>query len=156
MSCSDKIQLLIAGIIAAGVLVALFLPICQECKRRQRQLWRVKQNVSLYLDVLEIKLAKAISDLSKVRKVSSENSSFEQDNKINYNAIEQQYLDANVLGKKELEILMKFVRSFKVSKNMEKLQEYKTFLDQVRKQELRKIFPRGVDLDEEIKAIADC
>ena len=136
--------------------MALFLPICQECKRRQRQLWRVKQNVSLYLDVLEIKLAKAISDLSKGRKVSSENSSFEQDNKINYNAIEQQYLDANVLGKKELEILMKFVRSFKVSKNMEKLQEYKTFLGQVRKQELRKIFPRGVDLDEEIKAAADC
>ncbi len=75
---------------------------------------------------------------------------------MNYNAIEQQYLDANVLGRKELEILMKFVRSFKVFKNMEGSPDYKRFLGQMRKQELRKIFPRGVGLNEEIKAIVDC
>ncbi len=153
MSCSDIIQVVIASVLTAGVLVAVLLPICQECKRRRQRLSRVKRNVSLYLDVLHLKLVKAIADLRNGRKPYSSDSSFEQDNNINYWAIEKQYLDADVLAKGELETLMKFVRSFKTSKNMEEEPEYETFLNQVKDNELRQIFREGKDLQQETRRL---
>jgi hypothetical protein len=157
MSCADRIQLLIAIATLLAVAVALFVPICQRMAERHDRARRIKTNVSMYLDVLELKLEKALSDIDKGRLVFPKGSSFEGENRKNYDAIEQQYLDANVLKRAELQTLGTFVRSFKTSRNMLKRREYAGFLEQVQGKDskLRQMFPNAPTFKQERKDLLD-
>jgi hypothetical protein len=153
MSCSDIIQLVLAGITLVGVLVALLQPILRRQADGSEQVKRIKGIVSLYLDVLEIKVQEEMTHLRDRQPSLVKRGLFEQMNQVNYKAIERVLQEAIILNNTDYGQLMAFVRYFKTSKNMRDLKDLKLFLSRIKHSKLRSSFPEGTGLSIEIDIV---
>ncbi|MCX5914295.1 MAG: hypothetical protein NTV04_20465 [Deltaproteobacteria bacterium] len=150
MKCSDWIQIGLACIMLLGVLIALFQPILQRRRDRKSRIRRITTKVSLYLDVFEVKASREINVFERGGESSVKEGRFEQENKRNYWALEQAFLNSHELSEAAHSELRAFVKHFKLSRNMREKEEVETFRDRIRNPELRKYFPPSADLNEHI------
>ncbi len=129
-----------------AVMSAWLIPVVFNYYRNKRRRKAIEASVALYLDSLEIKLNLVINGYYELYEgIPSGRSSFEFQNKENYDAIEHLF-KSEYLKAKEREELMKLIRYFKIFPGMEEVGDFEDYLKEVKKPSLRKYFPRATDL----------
>ncbi len=151
MQTSDWIQIALSIITLLGLATVWIQPGLKRRKEKRIQLDRVKKRISLYLDVLEIKLERELSLIDTGRRSSIEQKEFEQENQINYNALEIILREADVLNEEEYNEFMEFVRYFKISENMKSKSDLETSLGRIKNRKLRDMFREGANLKQAIE-----
>ncbi len=133
-----------------AVISAWLIPFALDYCRNEKRRKAIEASIALYLDSLEIKLNIVIKGYFELTKgIPSGSNSFESQNKENHDAIEH-FFKSEYLKAKEREELMKLIRYFKSSPDMEEVWDFKDYLKEVKKPALRKHFPRATDLDPKI------
>lgn len=128
----------------AAVATAWLQPKYQRWIEKVEQRDRLRERVSLYLDVFELKLAEELALLAKRRGSSVAKGAFEEENRINFHALEGALDCGTVLLKDEFRDLLGLVTSFKVSKNMHGKTDIERFCSRIRA--VRPSFPSSQDL----------
>lgn len=83
------------------------------------KLIRIKKIILLYLDVLEFKLAKLENELNnKTSETNKIFENFEEENRKNFDALENSLLESYILEKNEYNTLYNLVHHFKTSPNI--------------------------------------
>lgn len=138
-----------------AVLSAWLIPVTTDLVKKNKRRKYIKNNIALYLDIMEMKTRLAIYEYFQPgKKLPTGKNTFENQNKANHDIIERMALSED-LNSNEREELLKYIRYYKNSREMKEEEEFKEYLNKVQNTELRKLFMKAPSLEEEINRVIE-
>jgi len=138
-----------------AVLSAWLIPIILDYRRVRKCKEHIRNNISLYLDIMEMKICIAINQYFQPgKRVPTGRNSFESQNKANHDILESM-AQSEYLRLRDREELLKFIRFYKIVPTMKDEDDFIKYKDWIQCPTLRKIFPRSTTLDKEINIAID-